>query len=117
MPFADASYDFIVCSAAFKNFSAPVDALNEMHRMLRSGGQALIYDLRREATLDEIDAEVRGMGLSAVNALITRLTFRFVLRRRAYTRDALERMARASHFERDDIDIQGIGFEWRLTKL
>jgi len=117
MPFADASYDFIVCSAAFKNFSAPVDALNEMHRVLRSGGQALIYDLRHEATLDEIDAEVRGMGLSAVNALITRLTFRFVLLRRAYTRDALERMARASHFERDDIDIQGIGFEWRLTKL
>jgi ubiquinone/menaquinone biosynthesis C-methylase UbiE len=117
MPFADASYDFIVCSAAFKNFSAPVDALNEMHRVLRSGGQALIYDLRRETTLDEIDAEVGGMGLSAVNALITRLTFRFVLLRRAYTRDALGRMARASHFDRDDIDIQGIGFEWRLTKL
>jgi ubiquinone/menaquinone biosynthesis C-methylase UbiE len=116
MPFGDASFDFVVCSAAFKNFSAPVDALNEMHRVLRSGGQALVYDLRHEATLDEIDAEVGGMGLSALNAFITRLTFRFVLLRRAYTRAALERMARASRFERGDIEVQGIGFEWRLTK-
>src|SRR5689334_18157594 len=31
MPFDDASFDFIVCTAAFKNFSDPVGALDEMH--------------------------------------------------------------------------------------
>src|SRR5262249_4276766 len=45
MPFDDASFDAIVCEAAFKNFSDPVGALNEMHRVLRAGGEASIVDL------------------------------------------------------------------------
>src|ERR1700722_19856862 len=40
MPFPDASFDFIVCSAAFKNFSDPVGALNEIYRVLAPGGHA-----------------------------------------------------------------------------
>lgn len=32
MPFDDASFDFIICRAAFKNFSEPVKAINEMFR-------------------------------------------------------------------------------------
>lgn len=40
MPFADESFDFIYCSAAFRNFSEPVKALNEMHRVLRPAGVA-----------------------------------------------------------------------------
>ncbi|GAA3233099.1 class I SAM-dependent methyltransferase [Nonomuraea helvata] len=47
MPFEDESFDFVVCCAAFKNFSDPVGALQEMHRVLRPGGRALINDLRR----------------------------------------------------------------------
>src|SRR5262249_40437064 len=49
MPFPAASFDFIVCQAAFKNFSEPVQALAEMHRVLRPGGKALILDLRPDA--------------------------------------------------------------------
>ena len=46
IPFADQSFDFILCRAAFKNFSEPVRALQEMYRVLAKGGQALIIDLR-----------------------------------------------------------------------
>lgn len=116
MPFGDDSFDLVVCSAAFKNFSRPVDALNEMHRVLARGGQAVIYDLRREATREDIDAEVRGMALTAANALVTRLIFRFVLLKRAYSRSELERMVEASRFGRGEITVQGIGFAWRLEK-
>src|SRR4030081_255104 len=35
LPFPDAAFDFVVCRAAFKNFSDPVAALREMHRVLR----------------------------------------------------------------------------------
>ncbi|HEX7136534.1 MAG TPA: class I SAM-dependent methyltransferase [Vicinamibacterales bacterium] len=116
MPFPDASFDFIVCSAAFKNFSDPVGALNEMHRVLTPGGRASIYDLRKDATTGDIEREVRTMQLSALNAWMTRFTFRFVLLRRAYTRADLERMVAQSHFRASEIVPDGIGFELRLTR-
>jgi len=44
LPVEDGSTDFVVCRAAFKNFSEPVKALKEMKRVLRSGGTALLID-------------------------------------------------------------------------
>src|SRR5262249_40845212 len=35
LPFPSETFDFVVCRAAFKNFSDPVGALTEMHRVLR----------------------------------------------------------------------------------
>lgn len=116
MPFADGSFDFVVCVAAFKNFSNPVGAIDEMHRVLAPGGQAVIVDLRKDATPAEIDAEVRGMRLSATNAWLTRWTFRSVLLKRAYTREQMEAMARQSRFARGVLQTNGIGFELWLTK-
>jgi len=116
MPFADAAFDCIVCVAAFKNFSDPIGALNEMHRVLRAGGEASIFDLNKDASHEDIAAEVRSMQLSAWNALMTRWTFRFVLLKRAYTREHLERMAAHSRFGGGAIVPQGIGLELRLTK-
>ena len=60
MPFADDSFDYVVCVAAFKNFPDPVAALDEVHRVLRPGGRASIQDLRKEATDREIATEVDG---------------------------------------------------------
>jgi len=117
MPFPDASFDFVVCVAAFKNFTDPVGAINEMHRVLRPGGQASIFDLRKDASLQDIAAEVRGMQLSAVNALVTRFIFRHGLLRAAYTREQLERMAAQSRFGRCEIECSGIGLEVQLTKV
>src|SRR5436190_1642203 len=50
MPFDADTFDLVYCRAAFKNFSEPLQALREMHRVLRPGGQAVIVDLRRNAT-------------------------------------------------------------------
>jgi ubiquinone/menaquinone biosynthesis C-methylase UbiE len=116
MPFPDAAFDFVVCSAAFKNFSDPIGALNEIHRVLVPGGRASIYDLRKDASFEEIAAEVRKMRLSPFNALLTRWTFRFVLLKRAYSRAALEEMAAASVFGTCDIQAEGIGFELGFAK-
>jgi ubiquinone/menaquinone biosynthesis C-methylase UbiE len=116
MPFPDASFDFVVCTAAFKNFSEPIPALNEIHRVLTPGGQASIYDLRKDASRDEIATEVRNMQLSLMSSLLTRWTFRFVLLKRAYTRVALEEMAAESRFGMCDIVVDGIGFELQLAK-
>lgn len=116
MPFPDASFDFIVCSAAFKNFSDPVGALDEIHRVLRPGGRASIYDLRKDATSAELSAEIQGMRLSAFNAWLTRMTFRFVLLKRAYTRGDLDAMVARSQFRTCEVVNDGVGFELRLAR-
>ena len=60
MPFESESFDFVVCVAVFKNFPDPVAALDEIHRVLRPGARASIFDLRKDARCDAIDREVLG---------------------------------------------------------
>ena len=116
LPFADASFDAVVCVAAFKNFTDPLGALNEMHRVLRPGAEASIFDLRKDASLQDIEAGVRDMHLSAWNAFLTRWAFRLMLLKRAYSREQLERMAALSRFGRAVISEDGIGLEITLKK-
>lgn len=116
MPFADDSFDFIYCSAAFKNFSEPVNALDEMHRVLRPGGEAVIGDLRKDASLAEIDTYVNQSGRSRFDALVTRLTFRLLLMKRAYAREDFVRMAQQSRFGSCLITVVPIGFEVQFMK-
>ncbi len=86
MPLESNQFDFLFCRATFKNFSEPVRALQEMYRVLKPGGRALIVDLRRDAYLASINKEVAHMGLGFFNAWFTRLAFRFMLLKRAYTK-------------------------------
>jgi ubiquinone/menaquinone biosynthesis C-methylase UbiE len=115
MPFADGSFDLIVCQAAFKNFRRPVSALDEMHRVLRPGGLAVIQDMRKEATTAEIDREVRNQGLGAVNGFITRRVLAG-LRNRAHSTAQFERLVAESRFSSCTLQAEGIGLEVRLRK-
>jgi ubiquinone/menaquinone biosynthesis C-methylase UbiE len=116
MPLPDDTFDFIFCQAAFKNFPDPVAALDEMHRVLRPGGQALVIDLRKDAAREDIDHEIQGMHLSPLNAWLTRQVFQFGLLRTAYTGAALASAVAHSRFGTGDLQQAGIGFELRLVK-
>ena len=115
MPFANESFDLVVCQAAFKNFTLPRSALAEMHRVLRSGGTAVIQDMSRDATHADIDREVKGMELGRISTFTTTATLE-MLRRRAYRAEDLRRLARESAFGDCVIHEDGIGHEVRLTK-
>jgi ubiquinone/menaquinone biosynthesis C-methylase UbiE len=116
MPFADGSFDFIYCLAAFKNFSEPLKALDEMNRVLRPGGEAVIIDLRKDCSLDEINAYIKRSGRRRLDALMTRWTFRGLLIKRAYSTDEFQNLARQSRFGSCQLVLDEIGFEARLTK-
>lgn len=116
MPFAPESFDFVVCRAAFKNFTEPLLALKEMYRVLKPGGRALIIDLRRGASMQSISQAVQGMHLGTVNATITRLTFRFMLLKRAYTREEFQQLLAQTKFGPIDIREDLIGLELALTR-
>jgi ubiquinone/menaquinone biosynthesis C-methylase UbiE len=115
MPFDAESFDLIICQAAFKNFARPAEAIGEMHRVLRTGGTAVIQDMHKGATAADIAGEVRGMELGRLNAFMTRRALAG-LRRRAYTRAEFERLAAGGPFPAFDIKTEGISIEVRLTK-
>jgi ubiquinone/menaquinone biosynthesis C-methylase UbiE len=116
MPWETGSFDLIVCQAAFKNFSQPLIALEEIHRVLRSGGTAVIQDLSKDASSAEIDREVRGMKLSLLNTFMTKIALGTMLRRRAYSPAQFERLVAESPFRACEIRKDGIGLEVRLKK-
>jgi ubiquinone/menaquinone biosynthesis C-methylase UbiE len=115
MPFDAGSFDLIVCQAAFKNFARPVDALNEMHRVLRTGGTAVIQDMSNDASTADIAEEVKRMELSSASAFFTRSTLA-MLRRRAYTATAFQQLIARSAFRTGDVRTEGIGLKVRLLR-
>jgi ubiquinone/menaquinone biosynthesis C-methylase UbiE len=115
LPLESESFDLVVCQAAFKNFRQPVIALDEMHRVLRSGGTAVIQDMSGEASHADIADEVDGMKLGRLSTLMTKGTLE-MLRRRAYSRAQFELLASESAFKECDIKAEGMSVEVRLKK-
>jgi ubiquinone/menaquinone biosynthesis C-methylase UbiE len=115
MPYPDRAFDLVVCQAAFKNFSRPQAAVDEMYRVLRAGGVARIEDMRRDASDEAVRQEVDGMGLTRGRAFLTNRTLRS-LRRRAYTAAEFERFAASSPFLRCEIELEPIGLNVRLER-
>ncbi|HEX3624733.1 MAG TPA: class I SAM-dependent methyltransferase [Verrucomicrobiae bacterium] len=116
MPFEADSFDFIYCRAAFKNFSQPIQAINEMHRVLRPGGRAQIVDLRKDVSMEEINAYFKNSGRGWFDSLFTRLTFRSLLIKRAYTKQNFLDMAQKSRFGECRVDTGTIGLEVHFQK-
>ncbi|MGH6817967.1 MAG: class I SAM-dependent methyltransferase [Methylovirgula sp.] len=116
LPFADGQFDFVVCRAAFKNFSDPVGALSEMHRVLRPGGTALIIDMRNNASDAAIERTVAGMHLGRIESLLTKAIFKHMLRKRAYSKEDLARVLAATPFHSGERIEEPLGFELRLRK-
>jgi ubiquinone/menaquinone biosynthesis C-methylase UbiE len=116
MPFKTGQFDFLFCRAAFKNFSEPVRALQEMQRVLKAGGRALIIDLRRDASLEAINEAVSRMGLGIISRVFTRLTFRLMLLKRAYTKREFEQLLTQTQFRSIRIEQTLIGMDIWLEK-
>jgi ubiquinone/menaquinone biosynthesis C-methylase UbiE len=116
MPFDGDSFDLVVCYAAFKNFSEPLRALQEMRRVLRPGARALIVDLRRDVSKQAVNDEVAGMGLGAVSGAFTRCVLRYGLTRRAYTKKQFEDFVCQAGFRSVDIRQTPMSLEVEMRK-
>ncbi len=114
LPFTAEQFDFIVCRAAFKNFTRPLAALNEMHRVLKGGGTALIIDLRKDFSPQAVSDYVRGRGW--FSAAMIRLTFNTILKKRAYTKEAVMGLVSQSQFGQGELRPDPFGFELWLRK-
>src|ERR1022692_1956858 len=89
MPFANDTFDFLLCRAAFKNFGSR------------------FVPCRKCAACSKVDA----MGLSTVNTILTKLAFRTMLLKNAYTREQFQHMLAQATFHSVDIQEVDIGFQ------
>ncbi len=116
IPLEDDFFDFIVCRAAFKNFSQPLMALNEMYRVLKPGARAFIIDLRKDTSMAEIVSYIDGLHVSKMNAWLMRATFKHMLLKRAYTEDQFRKLSFESKFKSCRILKTPIGMDITLQK-
>jgi ubiquinone/menaquinone biosynthesis C-methylase UbiE len=116
LPVDDLSVDFVVCRAAFKNFSEPVKAMAEIRRVLRPGGTALLMDMKRDASVDEVRRYVDGLGVNRLNRWFMMLTFRGMLIKRAYPLEEIRRMASEAGWADLRIESVPMGFSAWTTK-
>ena len=114
--FPDGSFDAIVCTAAFKNFKDPEGALREMYRVLKPRGTVLIVDMNRNATDEQIEDLTRKMKVKGLEAAFLKLTFRYFLRKGAYTRQELEEMFSRMNWRFTMVEEECIGFRIWLGK-
>ncbi len=116
MPFEDESFNFSFCQAAFKNFTEPVAAIAEMYRVLRPGGTAVIVDLRRDASPEGIESEIKGMCLGRIDEMMTRWIFKQMLLKTAYSVAEMQEFVAQTPFGKYNIDTNNIGFQLWLSK-
>jgi len=116
IPFLDNSFDFIICIAAFKNFKDPFNGLSQMYRVLKSGGTALIVDMNRDVSNQQIDSYIESTEAKRTGKLFMKLIFRCFLRNGVYTKDEFMSLISRSAFKQYHISEIGIGFYIYLTK-
>lgn len=109
-------FDFVVCSAAFKNFKEPVKALNEMHRVLKQGGISLIIDMNYDSTPEDLDNEVNKTGMKGFDKHFVKFAFRTFLKQGAYTKEGFETLLKETPFKNYKIKIDGISLYVYLYK-
>lgn len=115
-PFSDETFDFIICTSAFKNFPEPVKVIDEIFRILKTSGKALIIDMRKDVPKQKLNEFVDRMKLNMFDLYFTKSTFKS-LAKSAYTGSEIQDIVKNSKFKRCKIVDEDIGFEIWLEKL
>jgi len=117
LPLPDMSFDFLVCMAAFKNFSEPQQAMSEMFRVLAPGGTALIIDMNRDNTDEDIEEAMRDYpDMKGFDRWFVKLSFKTFLKNGAYNRAEFEEFISHADFQSCKIEKSGTGFHIWLYK-
>ena len=87
-----------------------------MCRVLQSGGNALIADMNRDASNQQIEDYIKSIEAKGMGKLFMRLIFKYFLRNGAYTKDEFTSLISKTAFKQYDIREKGMGFYIYLTK-
>jgi ubiquinone/menaquinone biosynthesis C-methylase UbiE len=115
MPFEDNTFNFIFCSAAFKNFKEPVTALHEMYRVLKNDGIVLIVDMNHDVSKEILNEAATKSSKPGFERWFMKMTFKGLCNA-AYSRNELENIIKQTSFNKKEIKEGGIGFYIYLYK-
>ncbi|MHC4092379.1 MAG: class I SAM-dependent methyltransferase, partial [Planctomycetota bacterium] len=62
LPFPDASFDMVVSTGSIHHWKEPTPALNEVYRVLKEGGDALMYDVVSDTPASVLRETAREFG-------------------------------------------------------
>jgi ubiquinone/menaquinone biosynthesis C-methylase UbiE len=94
LPFADNTFDTVVSTGSIHHWKDPVDALNEIYRVLKKGGIALLYDIMSDTPQPVLKETARRYG-----RLKTMLFWFHAFEEPFYSRKAFAQLARPSLFK------------------
>ena len=75
IPINNNEFDFIICVAAFKNFKKPLAALEEMFRVLKPEGTALIVDMNRDVSDRQIEEYLKSFNTKGIGKVFYETDF------------------------------------------
>jgi ubiquinone/menaquinone biosynthesis C-methylase UbiE len=110
MPFQDDSFDLIVSSGSLHHWDKPARIFNEIHRVLKPSGSALIVDLRGDAPKERIDEMAR-----TIDSKVMRWGLKHSFAE-GYTAQEMENILGETPFVEPEIEVGDISLEIRLGK-
>jgi hypothetical protein len=87
-----------------------------MYKVSTSGGTALIIDMNRNVSNQQIGVYTENMTSKVTNKLFMKFIFKYFLRNGAYTKDEFINLISKTAFKEYDIKEEGIGFYIYLRK-
>lgn len=103
LPFADGQFDAVVSTGSLHHWKAPLVALNEVHRVLKTGGYALVYDLVRRLPPDVAEAAKQEFG-----AVRTRLLWLHSFEEPFYSPSDMEALVPSTAFQSGQVQFVGV---------
>jgi len=101
-PYPDDSFDLVTCTGSFYLWDHPVQCLDEIHRILKPGGSAYLYETYRDYDQREFRQALRENLRS--EGVVRRLITPHFLKRQlgmTYITDEVETIVRHSQFGKD----------------
>lgn len=103
IPFADHTFDVIISTGSLHHWKEPIAGLNEIYRVLKPGGYALIYDI-----VSDTPASVMKQAAYEFGKLNIFLMWLHGFEEPFYRHKQLEMLARSTRFQEGQIRFTGV---------
>jgi ubiquinone/menaquinone biosynthesis C-methylase UbiE len=103
IPYPDALFDIVVSTGSIHHWKEPVRALNEIYRVLKDGGYALVYDV-----VSDTPRSVLKKAAGEFGRLRILLLWLHAFEEPFYSREALQQLPESSLFKGGNTSFSGV---------